>query len=43
VLLGTDRDHAHYAGAIARGRVIHSVILPDGRDSAPALERLLSF
>jgi hypothetical protein len=43
VLLGSDRDHAHYAGAIARGRVIHSVILSDGHDSAAVLERLLSF
>jgi len=43
VLLGSDRDHAHYAGAIARGHVIHSVILSDGHDSAPVLERLLSF
>jgi hypothetical protein len=43
VLLGSDRDHAHYAGALARGRVIHSVILSDGRDSASVLARLLSF
>jgi hypothetical protein len=43
VLLGSDRDHAHYAGALARGRVIHSVILADGRDSTPVLERLLPF
>jgi hypothetical protein len=43
VLLGSDRDHAHYAGALARGHVIHSVILPDGHDSAAVLERLLSF
>jgi len=43
VLLGSDRDHAHYAGALARGSVIHSVILSDGLDSAPVLAHLLSF
>jgi hypothetical protein len=43
VLLGTDRDHARYGGALARGRVIHSVILSDGHDSASVLERLLPF
>jgi hypothetical protein len=44
VLLGEDRDHARYAGAFGRGgRVIHSVVLPDGRDSTTALERLLPF
>lgn len=44
VLLGSERDQAHYAGAIGRGgRVIHSVPLPDGADSAMALQSLLTF
>ena len=38
VLLGADRDHAFYLGALGRGgRVVHSVVLPDGRDSAVLL------
>ncbi|HEV2202571.1 MAG TPA: hypothetical protein VGR73_22360 [Bryobacteraceae bacterium] len=42
VLLGHDRDQATYAGAFGRGgRVIHSVTLPDGADSAALLSRLI--
>ena len=34
VLLGTDREHAFYLGALGRGgRVLHSTNLPDGTDS----------
>ena len=34
VLLGRDREHAFYLGALGRGgRVVHSVTLPDGSDS----------
>jgi len=41
VLLGTDRIHAAYIGAFGRGgRVIHSVVLPDGHDSTTLLTRL---
>ena len=40
VLLGADRDHAFYLGALGRGgRVVHSVTLPDGHDSAALLTR----
>lgn len=36
VLLGTDRSHASYLGALGRGgRVLHSAKLPDGTDSTP--------
>jgi len=35
VLLGRDREHAFYLGALGRGgRVVHSVTLPDGSDSS---------
>jgi hypothetical protein len=38
VLLGRERDDAFYVGALGRGgRVVHSVALPDGRDSAELL------
>ncbi len=41
VLLGSDRLHALYIGAFGRGgRVIHSVTLPDGNDSAALLTRM---
>ena len=41
VLVGTDRIHAAYIGAFGRGgRVIHSVMLPDGHDSTTLLTRL---
>lgn len=40
VLLGSDRIHAAYVGALGRGgRIIHSVTLPDGRDSTALLTR----
>ncbi len=36
VLLGTDRSHASYLGALGRGgRVLHSTTLADGADSTP--------
>lgn len=41
VLAGRDRDHAYYIGAVdPYGRVIHSVELPGGRNSAAMLTRL---
>ena len=41
VLLGSDRSHAAYIGALGRGaRVIHSVMLPDGHDSTALLSRM---
>ena len=41
VLLGGDRAHALYLGALGRGgRVVHSVTLPDGHDSAGLLTRV---
>jgi hypothetical protein len=41
VLLGRAREDAHYAGALGRGaRVVHSVTLPDGRDSTSILAAL---
>ena len=41
VLLGPERAQASYIGAIGRGgRVIHSVTLPDGRNSAALLAPL---
>jgi hypothetical protein len=41
VLLGLDRDHASYLGALGRGgRVVHSVILPNGQDSSALLSRV---
>ncbi len=41
VLLGGSREGARYAGALGRGgRVIHSVPLADGKDSAPTLASL---
>ena len=40
VLIGTDRADASYVGALGRGgRVVHSITLPDGRDSAALLTR----
>ena len=39
VLLGSDRVSALYLGALGRGgRVVHSVMLPDGRDSTGLLD-----
>jgi hypothetical protein len=41
VLAGGDRSHASYIGAVGRaGRVVHSVILPNGQDSTAFLIRL---
>ena len=41
VLFGADRAHAFYVGALGRGgRVIHSVLLPDGQDSTAFLTRI---
>ena len=41
VLAGGDRSHAFYMGAVGRGgRVVHSVILPNGQDSTAFLIRL---
>jgi len=38
VLLGTTRDDSRYVGALGRtGRIIHTVQLPDGQDSAGVL------
>lgn len=34
VLLGTDREHSFYLGALSRGRILHSTVLPDGTDSS---------
>ncbi len=40
VLLGPERAQASYVGALGRGgRVVHSVTLPDGRNSAALLAR----
>jgi hypothetical protein len=41
VLLGADRIHAAYIGAFGRGgRVVHSVVLPDGHDSTAILTHM---
>jgi hypothetical protein len=41
VLMGPDRDHASYIGALdLYGRTIHSVELPDGTNSASLLKKL---
>lgn len=41
VLLGGDRAHALYLGAVGRGgRVVHSVTLPSGQDSTAFLTRV---
>ena len=41
VLAGAPREHAHYMGAYGPGRrVVHSVRLPSGEDSAALLSRL---
>jgi hypothetical protein len=41
VLAGSDRAHAIYLGAVGRsGRVVHSVLLPNGQDSTSLLTRL---
>jgi len=41
VLLGTDRVHAAYIGAFGRGgHVVHSVVMPDGRDSTALLTHM---
>jgi len=43
VIFGLDRDSARYIGAVGRGnRIIHSVPLSDGTDSAALLARLMS-
>jgi hypothetical protein len=43
VIFGLDRDSARYIGAVGRGnRIIHSVPLSDGTDSAALLARLIS-
>ena len=40
VLLGPERAQASYVGALGRGgRVVHSITLPDGRNSAALLAR----
>jgi len=40
VLLGVDRADASYVGALGRGgRVVHSVTLPNGQNSAALLAR----
>ena len=33
VLLGTDREHSFYLGAVSRGRILHSTSLPEDRKS----------
>lgn len=44
ILTGRDQDHATYAGAIDRnGRILHTVELPDGRNSVVILRRLRTF
>ncbi len=41
ILMGSDRGHVSYIGAVdSYGRVIHSVDLPDGRDSAQLIRKL---
>ena len=41
VLSGGDRAHAFYLGALGRGgRVVHSVMLPNGQDSTAFLIRM---
>lgn len=41
ILMGTDRDHAHYIGALdAQWRPVHSVRLANGNDSRAMLKKL---
>jgi hypothetical protein len=40
VLGGAGREHATYLGALSHGRVVHSVRLPSGQDSAAILSNI---
>ena len=44
ILMGTDRDHAHYVGALdAEWKPVHSVRLPDGNDTRAMLKKLAKW
>jgi hypothetical protein len=44
ILMGADRNNAHYIGAFDQtGRVVHSVDLAGGKSSAPLLKNLKKF
>lgn len=44
ILMGTERDHARYIGAVDKDwRPVHSVRLPSGADSAPMLRGIKPF
>jgi hypothetical protein len=44
ILMGSDRNNAHYLGALDQnGRIVHSVDLPGGQNSAAMLKNLKKF
>jgi len=44
ILMGSDRNNAHYLGALDQnGRIVHSVNLPGGQNSAAMLKNLKKF
>jgi hypothetical protein len=44
ILMGTDRDHAHYVGALnAEWRPVHSVRLPNGSDTRAMLKKMAKW